>query len=309
MRESYIGPCYKTMENIQRFPPWRGCYPCSVSSSRTRDELVATLEEMTRLHEQLTGDARNPAVPVTDLIAQISALERLDDRRDELIGTLRRETSADTRAARPMTSIREALLDVLDELGWPQNAGFLEEFLWTTRQLHVESRAFAPLRRDEQRAWIRGKGVRPAYIAPALNADGTPNPRWITSSAWDLDRRVVVSELTEHLFDVQKILSLARYGGDNHDTRQRRPVDALIERYAEDVLGIDPLPPTADAHQAASWRAQTLSLAKHQAESLRKKDDARRKKLAAQLHTLSDRERVWGRPRSTETRSSGKPSG
>lgn len=276
-------------------------YRYSVNSSSTRDELVATLEEMTRLHDRLTEDARNPAVPVTDLVAQVSALERLDDRRDELIGVLRRETSADTRAARPTTSIRETVLDVLSELEWPQNAGFLEEFLWATRQLHVESRAFAPLRRDEQRAWIRGKGIRPAYIAPALNADGTPNPRWITSSAWDLDRRVVASELTEHLFDLQKILSLARHAGDDHDTRQRRPVDALIERYAQDLLGVEPPPLTADARQSASWRAQTLGLAKHQAESLRKKDDARRKKIATQLGALlSGRERVWGRTRPTE---------
>jgi hypothetical protein len=195
------------------------------ATSTTRDELVATLEEMTQLHARLTEDARNTAIPVTDLIAQISALERLDDRRDQLVAALRRETSADTRAARPMTSIRETVLDVLSELGWPQNTGFLEEFLWTTRQLHVESRAFSPLRRDEQRAWIRTSGIRPAYVAPALNPDGTPNPRWITSSAWDLERRVVASELTEQLFDLQKLLALARHAGDDHDSRQRRPVD------------------------------------------------------------------------------------
>lgn len=271
-----------------------------MSHTSTRDELVATLQELTRLHERLTDDARNPAVPVTDLVAQVSALERLDDLRDELLGALRRETSADTRAARPSTSIRETLLDVLSELEWPQNAGFLEEFLWTTRQLHVESRAFAPLRRDEQRAWVRGKGIRPAYIAPALNADGTPNPKWITSSAWDLDRRVVASELTEHLFDLQKILSLARHAGDDHDMRQRRPVDGLIDRYAHDLLGVEPLPPTADAQQSASWRAQALGLARHQAESLQKKDDPRRKKIAAHLaDALSDRERIWGRVRPT----------
>jgi hypothetical protein len=252
------------------------------------------LEELTRLHRRLTEDARDPAVPVTDLIAQVTAIERLDDRRDDLIGELRREASADTRAARPAMSIREAVLDVLAELGWPVNAKFLEEYLWATRQLHVESRAFAPLRRDEQRAWVRGKGSRPAYIAPALNPDGTANPRWITSSAWDLDRRVVASELTEQIFDLQKMLALGRSAGEEDEPRQRRPVDTLLERYAEDVVGVEPPPVTANLEECASWRAQILNMVKRQVDALRKKDDPRRKKAAVQLNKAPEQDRVWG---------------
>ncbi len=234
------------------------------------------------------------AVPVTDIMAQVTAIERLDDRRDELIAALRQEASARARAARPTTSIRESVLDALAELGWPQNAGFLEEFLWTTRHLHVESRAFAPLRRDEHRAWERGNGIRPAYIAPALNPDGTPNPRWITSSAWDLERRVVASGTTERMLDLQKILALGAHADEEDDARQRRPVDTLIERYASQLLEATPPPTTATARESAKWRAEVLGMARSQVAALREDDDQHRKTAAAALAGLPESARVWG---------------
>jgi len=60
-----------------------------------RDELVATLEEILHLQQQLVADARDDRVPVADLVAQVTKLERLDDRRDDLLGELRRTASAD----------------------------------------------------------------------------------------------------------------------------------------------------------------------------------------------------------------------
>jgi len=45
---------------------------------------------------------------------------------------------------------------------WPQNAGFLEEYLLAKHQLQLDSRAFAPLRRDERNAWDRAPGAREA---------------------------------------------------------------------------------------------------------------------------------------------------
>ncbi len=85
-------------------------------------------------------------------------LGRLDQRRAELIDELRRTASAGLRATRPGPPIREVVLDALDELGWPQNARFLEEYLWAKCQLQLDSRAFASLRRDELRAWQRAPG-------------------------------------------------------------------------------------------------------------------------------------------------------
>ena len=88
-----------------------------------RDELVATLEETLRLAQQLVEDARDDQVPVADLVAQSTMLDRLDQRREELISELRRTASAGLRAAAPSPPIREVVLQALDELGCPAGAG------------------------------------------------------------------------------------------------------------------------------------------------------------------------------------------
>ena len=90
--------------------------------------LAATLQETLRLQQRLMDDVRDNGVPVADLVAQVSVLERLDDRRDQLISQLRRTASAGKRPARTSPPVREILLETLAHFRWPQNAGFLEEY-------------------------------------------------------------------------------------------------------------------------------------------------------------------------------------
>jgi hypothetical protein len=270
-----------------------------VREPAARHELVATLEESRRLLERLVANARDERVPVADLIAEISAMERLDDRRDELIGELRRSASAGLRAERAGPPLRALVLEALEELRWPQNARFVEEYLWARRHVQLDSRAFAPLRRDEQRAWQRTPGARDAYVAPALNADGTANPRWLTSSGWGLERRIVASPQTERLLDVEKVYSLAgRPGsaGARDWGRPRRPVDALLEKYARQVLGTGPPPVSATADEAASWRDRVRDHASALIGEIRRDDEPHRKRLARELATLPDHARIWGAP-------------
>ena len=267
-----------------------------VNVSEVREELIATLEEALGLHRRLVASARNPKVAAPELVAQVTVLERLDDRRDDLLTELRREASSDLRAARPGRRVRDVLLEVLTELRWPQNAGFLEEYLWAAQQLQVDSRAFASLRRDERRSWDRTPGARGAYVTPALKEDGSPNPRWLTSSAWDLERRVVTSEATEKLLDLQKVLSLAGRAGTGADVpRPRRPTDALLERYARELLDVEPLPVSADPDQALTWRLRVRDLANQRIGELRNSDDPARRAIAARLAKLPERDRLWGR--------------
>src|ERR1051326_2737188 len=136
----------------------------SVNMPAVRDELAATLEETLRLQQRLVDDVRDEDVPIADLVAQVSVLERLDDQRDRLISVLRRTASAGMRSGRSSPPVREILLETLAHFRWPQNAGFLEEYLLAKHQLQVDSRAFAPLRRDERKAWDRAPGARAAYI-------------------------------------------------------------------------------------------------------------------------------------------------
>jgi hypothetical protein len=259
----------------------------TVSLAAVRDDLAAALEETLKLARQLAEDARDTDVPVAELVAQAAMLGRLDERRAELIGQLRRTASAGLRATTPGPPIREVVLDALNELGWPQNARFLEEYLWAKRQLQLDSRAFASLRRDELRAWRRSPGARSAYIVPALNPDGSANPRWLTSSTWDLPRRVIASAETERLFDLQKILALNVRGS-------RGPLGTLLERYVTRILAIEPPPVSASAGATRAWRTHVRSQTSALIEAIRTRDDADRDRLATWLARLPDQDRLWG---------------
>jgi hypothetical protein len=259
-----------------------------VSVSAVRRDLADALEESIRLARKLAGDARDGDVAVAELVAQADMLGRLDQRREDLIGELRRTASAGLRAAQPGPPIRTVVLTALDELGWPQNARFLEEYLWAKHQLQLDSRAFASLRRDELRAWQRSPGGRAAYIVPALNPDGSANPRWLTSSAWELTRRVVASAETERLFDLQKILAL-------HVRGSRGPLGTLLERSVAQVLAVEPPPVSASVPATRAWRAHVRSHTTALIDAIRARDDADRELIAARLACSPDRDRVWGR--------------
>jgi hypothetical protein len=268
----------------------------TVNMPAVRDELAATLQETLQLHQRLMDDVRDEAVPVADLVAQVTVLERLDDRRDQLIGQLRRTASAGMRPARTSPPVREVLLETLAHFRWPQNAGFLEEYLLARHQLQLDSRAFAPLRRDERKAWDRTPGAREAYIAPALKPDGSANPRWITRSDWDLERRIVATPRTERLFDLYKIYVLAGRPGSAEASYRgsRTPVDALLEKYAQDILKIEPPPTSASDDEFAAWRAHARERATTAIGENRRDDEQDRKQIARQLAGLPDRERIWG---------------
>jgi hypothetical protein len=283
----------------------------TVDRPAVRDELAATLQETLRLQQRLIDDVRDETVPVADLVAQVSVLERLDDRRDQLIGQLRRTASAGMRPARTSPPVREILLETLTDFRWPQNAGFLEEYLLASRQLQVDSRAFAPLRRDERKAWDRAPGAREAYIAPALKPDGSANPRWITRSDWDLERRIVATPRTERLFDLYKVYALAGRPGSAEASYlgPRTPADALLEKYAQDILDTEPPPASASDTEFRAWRAQVRERVGIAIGEIRREDEPDRKQIARQLAGLPDRERIWGRDATTQTkgRSSKRP--
>jgi hypothetical protein len=264
-----------------------------------RDELAATLEETLRVAQQLAENARDEEVPVADLVAQATMLGRLDERRGQLISQLRRTASAGMRATTSGPPIREVVLQALDELGWPQNAGFLEEYLWAKRQLQLDSRAFAPLRRDERRAWQRARSAR-AYVVPALNPDGSANPRWLTSSAWELQRRVVASPETERLFDLQKIAALRVRGS-------RGPLGTLLERYAKQILAIEPPSVSASAAQTRAWRTHVREHTMALIEQIRQRDDSDRGRIARCLAELPEHDQVWGRQDVSRSAESGTP--
>jgi hypothetical protein len=267
-----------------------------VNMPALRDELAATLEQTLRLQQRLMDKVRDEEVDVADLVAQVTVLERLDDQRDRLIGQLRRTASAGMRPARTSQPVREILLETLADFRWPQNAGFLEEYLLAKHQLQLDSRAFAPLRRDERNAWDRAPGAREAYIAPALKPDGSANPRWITRSDWDIERRIVATPRTERLLDLYKIYVLAGRPGSAEASYlgPRSPVDALLEKYALDILDTEPPSASVSPQEFRAWRTQVRDRAGTAIGEIRRDDEPERKQIARKLADLPDRERFWG---------------
>jgi hypothetical protein len=170
-------------------------------------------------------------------------------------------------------------------------------------QLQFDSRAFAPLRRDERNAWDRAPGAREAYIAPALKPDGSANPRWITRSDWEMDRRIVATTRTERLFDLYKIYVLVGRPGSAEASYvgPRRPVDALLEKYAHDTLDAEPPPASAPDKEFRAWRADVRDRVTTLIGEIRRDDEPERKQIARKLAGLSDRERIWGRETTTKS--------
>ena len=117
---------------------------------------------------------------------------------------------------------------------------------------------------------------------PALNPDGTANPRWLTSSAWDLPRRVIASAETERLFDLQKILALNVRGS-------RGPLGTLLERYVTQILAIEPPPVSASVTATRAWRTHVRSHTAALIEEIRDRDDEARAAAAAGLAELPER--------------------
>jgi len=110
---------------------------------------------------------------------------------------------------------------------------------------------------------------------------------------------VIASPDTERLFDLQKIAALRVRGS-------RGPVGTLLERYAKQILAIEPPPVSATPAQTSAWRAHVRAHATTLIEQLRKRDDPHRRRLGRQLAGLPEHDRVWGRnPQNQVSRSAG----
>jgi len=180
-----------------------------------RDDLAVTLEETLKLARRLAEDARDTDVPVAELVAQATMLGRLDQQREELIGELgapRAPGCGPTTPGRPSGRLSSR----------PRRARLAAERALPRGVPVGQAPAPAGQPRVRLAAPRRAEGLAALTRCPvglhraALNPDGSANPRWLTSSAWGLPRRVIASAETERLFDLQKILAL-------HGPRLPRP--------------------------------------------------------------------------------------
>jgi hypothetical protein len=85
--------------------------------------------------------------------------------------------------------------------------------------------------------------------------------------------------------------------------------DALLEKYAQDILDTEPPSASASDTEFRAWRAHARERVGTAIGEIRRDDEPDRKQIARQLADLLDRERIWGRGATTETggRSSKRP--
>jgi len=202
-------------------------------------------------HDRLLGLVDDATTPPGRLVDEVTLLESLDDERDELIQRLREESrnaAVDEARRQP---VRVLVLNALAEMKVPQNAAFMQEFIWGRFRVDLETRGFGSLRRDERRSWERNPEKRAAYVAPALTPFGESRADYMTRSDWPLARRIIVSEATERILDLRKIRILLD-AWDDEDSGFRSPFDAPLERYAVEVLGL-PAPRTVPDARGSDW--------------------------------------------------------
>jgi hypothetical protein len=270
-------------------------YPCVVSSDEWRGpraELRDVLEEQRGIIDRLLAGVADSAVSAVQLAHWADWLERLDDRRDALIRALREEAT-ESRKREEERSVRQFVLRALGELGRPQNAGFLQDYVWARYGVDLDTRGFGALRRDERRSWGRNPGRRRAYIVPGLDVDGHALSRWMARSDWPVEQRIVPAA-GERLLDLDKIraLSDARRSSERQD-EPGDPLSLLVDKYAREILGdgavmdddparretrMDEIAKRADAEAAPL--ARTVARAQHAAVS--------------RLSMRSEEEQLWG---------------
>lgn len=238
----------------------------------------------------------DPSTATAEIASAIAGLEQRGEQRGRLLRSLREEVTEE-RMREEERSVRQYVLRALSEVGVPQNAGFIQEYVWARETVDLNTRGFGALRRDERRSWSRSGGARVAYIVPALDAAGHAMSRWLARSDWPLETRIVTVPDGERLLDVHKVRALLDARGSREPQALGDPLAPLIERYAREVLDI--APPSGD--RTAGWSDWAADVARQVDARLAQLSDvvAEAQRVATASVTALPREsQLWGARRS-----------
>lgn len=237
----------------------------------------------------MAGDRAKQAAVEPQLRKLQAEMQRLSDelryvQLEQSVGSPRVQARMTGKAA------REIALDAIDEIGVPVSPSTISEFSLATTGVAVAATRFASLRRDEERAARRDPASRPAWVAPALSAAGlTALPRLFTSSAWDVERRLVGarSARVNHLYTTLAFLDrFERMRATNTDAGA---MENLVVRYARGVPG-------ATATGAEIDGARIRAVVRSELEAIEPEDLKERREAAARLSKHRSQEKLWGLP-------------
>ncbi|MBL8806185.1 MAG: hypothetical protein JNN22_04995 [Rhodospirillales bacterium] len=199
--------------------------------------------------------------------------------------------SARPRARATGKTLRELVLDILDEIGVPLAPSTISEFSQATTGIDPGASRFASLRRDEERAARRDIHARPAWIVPALNtARLNQVSRLLTSSAWSLDRRLLGARSLRVIHLHTTLAFLARFERmQAASAPQASAIESLLLRYARGVPGALM---TGEATNPKTIR----NVIEAELAVIEAADVAERAQAAARLSRYADQQKLWGLP-------------
>ena len=195
------------------------------------------------------------------------------------------------RARKPGKPLRELALDALDDLGVPAAPSLIADLTEALIGTRPSPSRFASLRRDEENAARRNIAARPAWIVPAIDARQlTAIPRRLSSSSWDLERRIIGARSirTDNLriaISLSGRLAHLREAGASEATR----IERLLFPFARSIPGAVEYGQRIDP-------ARTIDAARIELALIEAPDLEERRAAAAKLGGASPQVRLWGRP-------------
>ena len=257
---------------------------------RLRAELDTVLTSERVALDRLIAQVVDPAVDPVALVGAAESHERFERIRSRLVKELQ-GVASESRRREEERSTRQFVLRALETIGCPQNAGFLEEYVWASERVSLNTRGFGALRRDERRAWGRHPGQRLAYIVPCLDAEARPLAKWMARSDWPLQVRIVV-EGAGGLFELKRLaclLEAERRGdaGNGYD-----PFFPLIEKYGESILDWEPA--RVMERQRGAWLAELNAEVNARLARLALPVERAQSAAAETLEALPEDDKLWG---------------
>lgn len=197
-------------------------------------------------------------------------------------------------------TMRELVLDILDEIGAPLAPSTISEFAQATTGIELQASRFASLRRDEERAARRDLNARPAWVVPALSTSRlNPIPRLLTSSAWELERRLIGARSLRVIHLRTTLAFLQRFERlQATNAPQVVAIESLLLRYARGVPGALAVGQAPDPKEIRRIIAAELG-------AIEGSDLAERQQAAARLGRHSEQQKLWGLPTLIEGKAQG----
>jgi hypothetical protein len=191
----------------------------------------------------------------------------------------------------PGKTMREVVLDIVDEVGVPLAPATISEFSLITTGADVPVSRFASLRRDEERAARRDLHSRPAWVAPALSTSRlSAIPRLLTSSAWAVERRLIGARSLRVCHLRTTLAFLQRFERFREvKAPQTAAVESLMIRYARGVPGA-----VSSEQEPAVENIRKAVLAELSA--IESQDLEERAQAAVRLKRYGEQQQLWGLP-------------